>query len=272
MKPMNPEHRKRYEFAAYISIVCISLVLAAASTFIPWNTIANLALNLAASLLSVCLLFFLLNRFFLLPDMGSTGGETLLTTDLARETLDLNKRLGSAKSIDLLGYNLSSFLDEFRDKILSCVRRGGGVRILVINPNSAAGSVVKDNSRLESFSRNSDSTNELVHSYMGEQLQKERLPEGARLEFGRVNWIPSCSLVIVDRSLRKGVIKVAVNTPFYRTPRPRGRLNLLLKSSQDRHWFEFFADQFEELWRESVPQSLLTRSANGAHQIEHPGG
>lgn len=81
----------------------------------------------------------------------------------------------------------------------------------------------------------SDDTGELVRQTMvDERLRMGQLPQKARLEFGQVNWVLSCSLVIVkSRSARKGAIKVEVNTQFYATPGPSGRLNLLLKPSKD---------------------------------------
>jgi hypothetical protein len=256
---MNRRQKHRYEAAAYISVVCLSLLLVAVSRFIAWPTVANLAANVAASLLAVCVLFFLMNRFYLLSDNESSARQALLPSDRAREVLDLHERLAAAKSIDLLGYNLANFLDEYRDDLVSCVRRGGAVRILIVNPASTAGALIVENSKLQSFARNSEIAREWVFDYIGGKLVEGKLAGGARLELGELNWVPSCSMVIIDRASRTAVLKVSVNTPFYRTPRTRGRLNLVLQPFQEPHWFEFFGDQFDALWGESAPKTLVPK-------------
>lgn len=259
---MNSKEKNRYEAAAYISIICLSLLLVAASLFIPWTTVRNLLVNLAASLLAVCVLFFLLNKFFLLPSIDNPFVDTFLTNERAREVFSLHERLKKAVTLDVLGYNLRNFLEEFRDDVISCVQRGGTVRILVVDPLSTAGQVIVQNSRLGLFLNNSAETENIVRNYIEQRLQESRLPEGAQFCFSKVNWIPSCSLIIVGRSPRTSVMKLAFNTAFYRTPRPRGRLNIVLEHTKHPYWFEFFAEQFSQLWEDATVSSLLPNMAD----------
>jgi hypothetical protein len=73
---MNPKDRiklKRYEMAVYVMLVALSVVFAFAGNSFPQGTINSMLINFASDLLSVAVLFFVINKVFLLGDDSSAS-------------------------------------------------------------------------------------------------------------------------------------------------------------------------------------------------------
>ncbi|MEA5568609.1 hypothetical protein [Anabaena sp. UHCC 0399] len=65
---MDKRKLKRYELAVYCLLLALSIILSFIGDQIPQETIKSITINLASEMLAVGILFFLINRIFLLGD------------------------------------------------------------------------------------------------------------------------------------------------------------------------------------------------------------
>jgi hypothetical protein len=64
---------KRYEMTVYVMLLAFSVIFALVGNSIPSGTINSIMINFASDLLSVAVLFFVINKVFLLGDDGTTN-------------------------------------------------------------------------------------------------------------------------------------------------------------------------------------------------------
>jgi hypothetical protein len=69
---MDKDKLKRYETAVYISLSLLAVVFGFVGDRISNESLKSITLNLASELLAVAILFFIINRFFLMGGDGDT--------------------------------------------------------------------------------------------------------------------------------------------------------------------------------------------------------
>lgn len=252
----------RFEIAVYLALASLAISMAIISDTFIEGTVKAFVISVASGLFGVAILFFLLNRLF-----GITTGpedvkhaivrlaeerSTLVSDNAAaRKLFHIDELLKTTRSLWIVGYNVESFLNHFRDSIVACVQRGGNVRILIIDPASKAREVIRENSSRHIFEKNLSLS--FTHaSYITDHLKNRPGRSRGRFELKLTKWIPSCAMIIVNPKFDSGTMKVSVNTPHYDTPRGGGRLNMIFRRSIDRYWFNYFVIQYERLWEEAV--------------------
>lgn len=178
----------------------------------------------------------------------------MLSNDQAREKFKIKESFQNAIRIDALGYNLMSLLNDTRDIIIERVNEGANIRILIIKSDSKASELISLNSSTNIFSHTVDATQSHI-KYINDALaiSNNNKTKGS-FDIKYINWVPSCTLIFAYYKHEKDLLKVSINTPYYKTPKPRGRLNLILTKENDYDWFEFYKEQFENLWN-STPIS-----------------
>jgi hypothetical protein len=78
---------KRYEMTVYVMLLAFSAIFALVGNAIPQGTINSMAINFASDLLSIAVLFFVLNKVFLLGDDGAAN-KTLEEVKLIKSSID----------------------------------------------------------------------------------------------------------------------------------------------------------------------------------------
>ncbi len=252
---MSRSQRRKFGIAVYLSVGALAVALAVIGVNYAQGALRDLALNLATDFLGVALLFFIVNQFFGLDAEGAASDRVeallrqierkqsiLASSAEARQRFPVKELLASARQADILGYSLKGFLDEYRNLLTERVQEGTKVRVLVIKPSSQAHAVIQENSRLFTF----DAEIELSLGYVRqikELLSKQGGQVKGTFELKLTSWIPSCALVIIDPTLETGIVKVAINSPYYKT-HPKDRLYLVLEKQEQPLWFDYYAGEF----------------------------
>lgn len=260
---MKWSQQRKIEVAVYIIVLSLAIILGAIGIIFLSGTFRDFFINLSADFLGVAILFFLVNRFFGLDQESTIQQQFDMVRNLienkfgvlndvkeSKDKFNFEKLLQSAEQVDVIGYNLTSFLDEFRGKIIEQVQKGTKVRVIVVDPNSLAREMMYKHSTLHLYDKDIIQTFGFVN-YINDGLSRKG--QKKKFEFRVIDWIPSCSLIIVDANKSTGIMNVKVNTPSYRTPKYESRLHLIFTQTEQPKWFEFFAKQFNELWEYSYP-------------------
>jgi hypothetical protein len=256
----NKIRQQRFKQAVYIAIFSFALLLLLLGFISKEGYWRDLSLNIGTDLLGVVLLFFIVNKFFGLDteDNVSERIEKLLDNLDRREDILCDNKEGierfqfellaqSLKELDVVGINLAEFLQEFYDQIICRVQDGAIVRILIIDPHSQARELINRNTTVNDFDGN-------VQRALGyaQKIQKGLINNSKRskgsFEVHLINWVPSFSAIIVDKSLLTGTAKIAVYSLHYEIPVYSGRLNILAPRKEQSKWFDYCVDQFNRAW------------------------
>ena len=161
--------------------------------------------------------------------------------------LKLDSQIAGAKSIELLGYNLKSLLQELREPLAKAIIRGASVRIILVD--------IESNATHEMFKQHSNRPHLLLPEWatgFEHIVDIQKMLQGApklngKFEVKVTDWIPSCNLIIFNSDDDNGLIKVGIHTVTVRQPLT-GRLSLILSKKDNSNAFEYFTKGFNMLW------------------------
>lgn len=178
-------------------------------------------------------------------DKSSTDSRPLvLSTNDVR--FNLEHWLRSAKTVDLLGYNLKSLLQVSRAPIADAVARGAVVRVVLVDFVAPLSETFREHSNRPHLLL-ADWVTSLEHIRDVQQLLHEKPKVIGRFEVKVTNWIPSCSLIVVNANEDDGIAKIGVNSIVFRQPLAN-RLTFVLNRSDDPGVFDHFVQGFDLLW------------------------
>lgn len=158
----------------------------------------------------------------------------------------MEERLRQAKTIAISGITLSRTSDSMWQIFQTCFGKGGKVRLLIVDPNHSAVELVA-----RRFHKHQDPTmvrREIEHAldnFRTLTLQSNAA-KGFQVNFAQM--VPAYGIWMIDANTPKAEIWVEFYT--YRAA-PEPALHLL--PHRDGEWFQYFSDQFELLWKDSVP-------------------
>lgn len=264
---MNSKQQQKFKIAVYVAILSFAFVFLVISFVIQNDFWRNLAMNIGTDLLGVTLLFFIVNKFFGLDtdESFSERLETLIailerrvnilnSKDEGTQKFQLSNALQTAQELDVIGYNLTGLLQEFYEPIIKRVQAGAHIRVLLIDPTSMARDLINHNTAIFDFDGNSQRSLNYLKIIQA-RLKNSETMKGS-FEFRVLNWIPSCSVVIVNRNLPSGIAKVDIYSLHYRIPVRDGGLNLILNRVEHPQWFDYYVNQFETTWDKGIQYNL----------------
>lgn len=165
-----------------------------------------------------------------------------------RETLDpFKKRITGVNTVWLLGPSLVNVLSPndylFKEKI----RNGGEIQVLIFNPESLHLPIIA-----EQVGRRPDSVKMDIKKSLDicRDLTQGGLGVG-KFEVRLTEMIPGYSMVISDPS-NKHSGHIMVEYLGYRSNLDE-RPHLELDVSKHRRWFEYYLNQYNELWNSATP-------------------
>lgn len=263
---MNPRSKwKRYVVAVYLLLLATSIILSliGLNYYDSDTPMQSLFLNLSTELTGAVLIFFVVDQIFQLGESDHKEDiakkidglrkeihqkfSPLVSKNYAESTLNFGKMLLECDSIDIMGYTRNTTLRQHRRAFEQAIQYGTSIRVIVIDVESDAGNLLKQNSnnvaRTEQyFSATIDYATEI---HQTTQTQNS----GGQFEVRVINWIPSYSLSIFYPRLDSvNKMEVKINSPSYRAHRVGGRVRLLLDSQEHSREFLYFVNHFEKLW------------------------
>lgn len=232
-------------FASFLglgSAVAI-FVLSIVSNFLPPDKALLYAVAALLAMMS-CLAAGILNSRWLQED-----GQNLLSKFFWRHFQDdVKTRLGSARTVCILGVSPLGFLRDNREELQNILSvYGGKVHFLYVKQDSDAMNLIRFGRR-----ENVKDSEELF-----KEIEKYLKPSATRnpnaeLIVKSINFVPSSIITLIDDETNKAVIFATVYS-FKQT----GKRLAQPITYRDQDKFEFFRQEFKDLWESEIANPEL---------------
>jgi hypothetical protein len=170
------------------------------------------------------------------------SADRLLTTSSSGLDVDLSQ----AWEIGLIGVTLNRTVRNHAVELRECVRRGGTVRIAVIDPD---GEVLGEAARRSTspgatgiFAHRLQPTLDLAATLCA-------LPGPGRAEVRLLDFVPAVGLVAVDAHQPHGHLHVDIYSHTFGGREPA----LTLHPGRDHLWYQHFRAEFDQIWAAGRP-------------------
>jgi len=263
---MDKKRKTRYLLAVYSIIAALAIIFGLLGINYAKDTWRSILLNLATELLGVAFVFFLVNYLFLVDDWSiSERIEKLLSRleltrpsakDFFQTPPSIDSYVQSANQIDMCGVTLTSTINKQLNNMRERLRKGAHIRLLVVNPDSLAlqmSALRSKNPDVDYFRKRLETTFEdleILHKLRTNYRQADSPSRTGSLSVRLLSYAPSFGIYHFDGSRSNGVVFVEIyphESGFGSAP----IFNLTLQV--DGKWYEYFVDQFEEMWQSARP-------------------
>lgn len=270
---MNKRQRSRYLYAVYSVVLALAVLFALFGGSGDWhNAWKSILLNLSTEMLGVTLVFILVNRFFLLDEIGiSERMEALISKlevaepsaeDFFQKWPDITDPLGKAEKIDICGVGLNSTINKQFGTLRTKLKDGVDVRVLLIDPASLAPKMWAARTGAE-FDHDYYTTRVevtlkslriLYSSTENSQLLNMQPKKTGILAVRLLSYAPSFGMI----SLNGGKESARVFVKMYNRPLD-GYLspNFELSPEKDGKWYSYFINQFDQMWADAKPFDVV---------------
>lgn len=178
---------------------------------------------------------------FLKNQEGKASLDTILVNRKQVHSLEL--RLKYAKDIRISGASLFRLTTEYLGFLQEKAKEGCKFKFLLLDPNCEAAKLVATHIVYE-VNDNQTYINNINTTISNLTLLKKKYPDNIEIKIA--DFIPSFSIFITDPEKEDGTIRVEIYTQAVPT---RERPQLALSNNREPHWFKFFLNQFDEMWR-----------------------
>lgn len=157
-------------------------------------------------------------------------------------------RLANASTIDWMAVSMTKTLEIYDEEIAACLKNGGQIRILLINPDSKVPNTL---ARLGNKYKNVQTiTSEIkndINRTLSNVAKLHKMIPNCKLEVRYIIGQPPYRLMIINRALDIGYIRLrwVVTADAYDVP------TVTLSKNEDTElvdFFDFIVSQFEEYW------------------------
>ncbi len=269
---MRKHERTKFKNAVYIIITLLSsifLIVSYNSALTKENFYSDLLISLGTNLLSVCLLFFLVNKYFgldsdesllekieiLLKQSEEPISVQKLFTTVSENKPPFNEFVSDARKLDILVLTAVNLLSLHQNTFISLGKQNCKIRLLCLNPMSEAARHVYGG-KPDIYKANIESA-----SYAIENLKKN-IP--TNFEIRLLNFAPTLSLIIVSKNQQQGKKKreqlnESMQVQLYLTKSAIGSDRPIFRLTSDDKWFGVFKKEFDELWNDSITWTSLNK-------------
>lgn len=266
---MDKKRQSRYLLAVNGIVLFSAITLALVGVnYIKHDAWQSIVLNLSTELLGVALVFFLVNRFFLLDDWSVSerldklierlGNSNPSAVEFFRKWPDLDSLVRSATHIDICGVTLTTAINKQFVNLRDRLRSGAAIRILVIDPSSTALKMSAERSSspedIEYYLVRLNATlKELFYLFKSwediKAVEKSAVRSGS-LSVRLLSYAPSFGLISFNANQDNGLTLVEIY-PHKSVNQPAASFDLT--PSRDEQWYRYFTDQFDQMWNSAKP-------------------
>ncbi len=162
----------------------------------------------------------------------------------------------TARELSLLSIANYDFLQNNTEQLKDFLHRGGVIRSIYVKPNGEAIKIVAAGGHHEATDRNPAHIEDRIRLSLAKlkEIAAEVDPNKIQVKF--VDLVPSVVLTMVDHQYDNKIMFVTLNG--FREPYER-RPSFVLKD-QDRKWFTFYKNCFENMWSYDDLKSEVSES------------
>jgi hypothetical protein len=264
---MDKRRQTRYVIAIYVILASIAIILWILAFYEKDSFLQSTYLNLSTGFIGVVAVFFFVNLLFLVDDWQlSERVKNLLTRleegssarDFFEKPQAIDTYIRSAYQIDLCGVTLTSAINKQLSNIRDRIKDGADVRVLVVNPLSLG---------LEMSTFRSENTDDFDYykqklettfndlEYLHKIWQDFKSQYGDKSKIGNfsvrlLSYAPSFSIFSFNANRSNGVLLTEIfpHHAGYGAPP-----TFSLKPERDGEWYQYYINQFEEMWKAATP-------------------
>lgn len=254
--------KERYLLAVYSVVLLLSIVLIFVGLQITEQPdLKSIILNISTELFAIVLIFFVINKIFMVDQWNAEEKIELLTKsienskktraiDFFEYKINLSEYNKKSTKIEMCGVTLSSDINAnftlFREKILN----GCDIKFMLIDPDSSAPEMSslrsEDEGNDKYYRRKLDITfgdfEYLVKSINNSNIENKKT---GKLEIKLLSYPPSFAInrFTKQNGEQELIIEMYAHKVGYDSP-PMFRLN----SKRDKKWFNHFSEQYDAMW------------------------
>jgi hypothetical protein len=175
---------------------------------------------------------------------------------------DIDSYVQGASQIDLCGVTLVSTINRQFSNLRECLEQGATIRLLIIDPDSLGPQMAAHRvepadvdyyrTRLEAVLRDIDY---LHKSWAEYQMRQSSLSEKGALSARLLPYVPSFGLLSFDANRSNGIAFVEI---YPHGTGHKTQPTFDLTPHRDGMWYEYFVDQFEQMWNSARPWNPQT--------------
>ena len=258
---MDRKKKERYLLAVYTVVLLLSIVLIFVGLQIEKPDLKSIILNISTELFAIVLIFFVINKVFMVDQWNAEEKIELLTKtiknskktsaiDFFEEKIDLSEYHKKSTQIELCGVTLSSDINAnftlFREKILN----GHNIKFMLIDPESLAPKISslrsEDEGNDKYYRRKLDvvfgDLEYLIKSINDSNLENKTI---GQLEVKLLPYPPSFAInrFTKQNGEQELIIELYTHKVGYDSP-PMFKLN----NKEDKKWFNHFSAQYDAMW------------------------
>lgn len=265
---MDRKRKARYLIAVYTIVSILAIVFALVGVNYAEQAWQSILLNLATELLGVALVFFLVNRLFLVDEWNISERIDKLVQhleisrpsakDFFQKWPDLDPFVRRSNQIDLCGVTLTSTLNKQFGNLRERLQAGAEIRILVIDPDSVAPKMSAERSTspedTDYYLVRLDATLREIE-YLFRRWEDSKTLEGDSSRAGSLcvrllSYSPSFGIISLDANQDNGVAFVEVYPHKFGHKSPP---TFELTPKRDGSWYKYFVDQLDQMWDVAKP-------------------
>ena len=157
---------------------------------------------------------------------------------------ELRELIEKSSQIDALGYSLRTLIHNRQNSIIDAVKKGAIVRLLLIDPDGKSIEVMQKIKPQTGIKKDIIRSQEIAQLKIQDQIRQSTL---GRFEIRVIDWIPSCSLLILNGNTEDGWMEVGYFPPNYKYV-VGNKVYVHFSKKKETSRFDDYYEEFNDLW------------------------
>jgi hypothetical protein len=154
--------------------------------------------------------------------------------------------IAGAQELWIYGPSAVNVLRSAGEIKMEVLDRGGNLRVLLQNPDSALGMDVLTKQLDKVYDLGND-----IKTSLGTLERMANWKITGKVEYGLLDYSPGFSLTVVDPNNKNG--RLIIEFYGYQNELINDRMHIVITRQQSQYWFEYWSKQFEIMWDSRKP-------------------
>ena len=194
-------------------------------------------------------LLVLIGIVFIWRDYSDANPKNNISDDYSSQATAIPTLLEKASQIDAIGYSLRTLIHSRQHQLAKAVINGASVRLIVIDPKGKAIQVMEG---IKPTTGVAEDIRRSLGIAKKNILEESKQSVRGKFEIRVIDWIPSCSLLILDATAENGWMEIGVFPPNYKKTVGH-KLYIHFTRKKDKIHFDEYVGEFNDLWEMAEP-------------------
>jgi hypothetical protein len=167
---------------------------------------------------------------------------------LASQSVVVRSSFLRVSQIDVLGYSLRNFIHNNQQTLVQSILNGASIRLIVIDPDGEAIKLIEGIKPSTGLADDVRRSLQISNNIIEDSKESVR----GKFDIRVIDWIPSCSLTILDASSDNGWIEVGIFPPNYKRVAEK-KAYIQFAKKENESWFVEYTSEFNDLWNIAKP-------------------